>query len=118
MVQTEHLQPGMTLRSDVRDSSGRLLVKADTVLTAHHIKVLKTWGITEVSVHGGTVEGEPPQQSITPPTKAAIECAHEIANELFSLTNHQHPAMQQLFDISVQHIAIELDNGKKRKQHV
>ncbi len=118
MVQTEHLQPGMRLRSDVRDGSGRLLAKADSVLTAHHIKVFKTWGITEVSVNDDSIEEEQPQQCVTPSTEAAIKRAHEIADELFSLTNLQHPAMQQLFDISVQYIAVELNNGKKRDQHV
>ncbi len=71
-----------------------------------------------MSVDGGSTEEKPLQQSITPATHAAIKRAHEIANDLFSLANQQHPVMQQLFDISVQHIAIELDSGEKRDKHV
>ena len=113
MMQIEFLQPGMELHSDVHDTSGRLLARANTVLTDKHIKVLKTWGVAEANIKDSDVTGIPENAEVTPPSSAAIEQAEEIAGYLFSLANREHPAMQQLFDISVQHIAVKLGTGQK-----
>jgi len=109
MTPIEKLQPGMKLNSAVHDSSGRLLAKADTVLTEKQIKVLKTWGITGAYIKNGEETSEQ-QATPSPPSAAALEQAEEIASYLFSLANREHPAMQQLYDISVQRMASKLSS--------
>ncbi|VAW84885.1 hypothetical protein MNBD_GAMMA18-735 [hydrothermal vent metagenome] len=112
-MQTKHLQPGMALHSDVHDTNGRLLAKADTVLTEKHIKVLKTWGITQADIKYNATKNEPQPAETAPPSDATIQQAETIANDLFSLANREHPAMQQLFNISVLHIANRLGTEQK-----
>ncbi len=112
MTPTEQLQPGMELHSDVLDASGRLLAKADTVLTEKHIKVLKTWGILHAQIKDGN-EPEEPETETPPPSAEILALAAEQATGLFSHSNRQHPAMQVLYDISVQRIAIKLNSRKE-----
>ncbi len=108
MMQIEQIRPGMTLHSDIHDTSGRLLTKADTVLTKKHIKILKTWGVTQAKIKDDNAQDEAQLPDQNPPSDAEIEQATEIANHLFSQTNRDHPVMQQLLSISVQQIAARL----------
>ena len=104
MMPVESLTPGMELRSDVHDQSGRLLAKAETVLNEKHIKVLKTWGVTHAEIKDGNEISEP-QAPAKPPSAASIAQAEEIADYLFGHANREHPAMQQLYNICVQRMA-------------
>jgi len=49
-VGLKDLQPGQTLARDLCDIRGRLIVKAGSVLTEKHIRVIKTWGIAAAYV--------------------------------------------------------------------
>lgn len=111
MTPIEQIQPGMKLNCNVHDSSGRLLAKADTVLTEKQIKTLKTWGISSASIEDADKAIEQ-VAAPAPPSAAAIEQAEEIADYLFSLANRDHIAMQQLYNISVQRLAAKLSSSK------
>lgn len=113
MMQIEQIRPGMTLHSDIRDSSGRLLTKADTVLTEKHIKTLKTWGVTQARIKDDNDQGTAQLPDQSPPSDADIKQAEEVARYLFSQTNRDHPVIQQLLSISVQQIVTRL--GMERK---
>ncbi len=113
MMQIEQVQPGMTLHSDIHDTSGRLLTKADTVLTEKHIKTLKTWGVTQAQIKDDKEQSEAQTPDQIIPSDAEIEQAKEMASYLFSQTNRDHPVMQQLLSISVQQIVIRL--GMERR---
>lgn len=110
MMPIESLTPGMELNSDVHDQSGRLLAKAETILNTKHIKVLKTWGVTHADIKDADAAIEP-QQPPQPPSAASIAQAEEIADYLFSHANREHPAMQQLYNICVQRMAIKFSTS-------
>ncbi len=66
----ERLEPGMRLAADVTDRSGRVLLRAGLELTDKHLKILKTWGVTEASVESNDAETAP---IIDPVRLAAVE---------------------------------------------
>jgi hypothetical protein len=51
-VLVDNLKPGMTLNTDVTDSSGRLLVRGGTVISKDAIRMLKAREIAEVDIQG------------------------------------------------------------------
>lgn len=91
----DHLKPGAVLVSDVKDRSGRVILRAGVKLIEQHLKTLRAWGIAEVDVEGvdtgidGFVEN--------PETFAQAETE---LNESFRHTDQQHPAMKELFRLS------------------
>ena len=46
------LVPGMILIQDVRDQSGRVLLRSGETLSERAIKTLKSWGVAAVDVQG------------------------------------------------------------------
>lgn len=59
-----NLTPGMVLIKPVHDMHGVLLLTLDTVLTGSNLRMLKSWGVTEVWVEGETEnEGEGPNRA-------------------------------------------------------
>lgn len=45
----------MVLAEDIKNKYGQLLISAETVLNEKHVRLLKTWGVSVVSIVG---EGE------------------------------------------------------------
>jgi hypothetical protein len=76
-VKIDDLQEGMIVAADVRNIDDMLLLPAGAELTARHLKVLRSWGITEVTVQA-THEAEDasdPLRRIPPEALARIEAA-------------------------------------------
>ena len=67
---TEDLAPGMVLDQDVKDRSGRLLVRSGSELTERSLRVLRTWGVVEVRV----LEDEQTRE------RQAVDQAHPLAD--------------------------------------
>lgn len=49
-VAVDQLKLGAILNSDVKDLSGRLLLKTGTAIDEKHLKIFRSWGIVEVDV--------------------------------------------------------------------
>jgi HD-like signal output (HDOD) protein len=102
-VRTKKLKIGMVLADDVRDIKGRLLLSRGKVIQPDHIRIFKIWGIPQVEVAGGLEDGEDaPPAPIDP---AWVEAARQEAEQLFILTERDHPAMQEIFNQAVQYRA-------------
>ncbi|MEW5757845.1 MAG: hypothetical protein AB1810_16265 [Pseudomonadota bacterium] len=94
-VGIDQLQPGMLLKGDVTDKSGRLLTRGETLLTQKHIHVFKTWGITHAEIRG---EGDAPNpEPLARPALSpqALEYAVNKAQQLFIHNNREHPAVRE-----------------------
>jgi hypothetical protein len=46
------LKPGMVLAEPVHNFQGMLLLDSGATLTGKHIQILKSWGVTKISVEG------------------------------------------------------------------
>ncbi len=96
----EFLAPGMKLKSDVKDINGRLLFPSGKDISAKHITVFRSWGVTEVDVHGeGPDEDEPAiNKEINP---LLIKRAEEELCIAFLHTDTGNPAVREIFRLSV-----------------
>lgn len=104
-VGIDQLQPGMLLKGDVTDKSGRLLTRSETLLTEKHINTFKTWGITHAEIRNEEDDADevPGARAVLSPQ--ALEYAVNKAQELFLHNNREHPAVHELYNFCVQRLA-------------
>ncbi len=55
-ITVDKLKPGMTLDEDVRDVNTRLLLSKGQKVTEKHLRILRIWGVSGVSIIGGSDE--------------------------------------------------------------
>jgi len=104
------LTPGMVLADVLRRKDGALLLPADTVLTARHLALFPTWGVTwavvrepeETSV---TAAPPPPEQSIPP---AQWQETAALIRPRFVHAHLDQPAMACVFNLCVPRAALRL----------
>lgn len=94
VIRFNRIKPGMVLAGDVMDRMGRVILRAGLKLTELHLKTLKAWGITETDIQGE--ENEKVEEKTEIP--AAVEAQ---LKEAFRHTDQTHPAMKELFRLSV-----------------
>ena len=96
LLTIDNISEGMVLLSDVHDRSGRLLLGSDTELNAKHLRMFRTWGITEADIAG--IDDQEACASIAadldPERLAAAE--NEL-RPLFRNADLSYPAMAELF---------------------
>jgi len=99
IIHVDRLKENMVLSEDVRDLNTRLLLSKNLKIKSKHIRTLKMWGITEVNVvTDDTVYEETTKKEIDP---ELLERVKESTKYLFRHVDLGHPAMQELFRLSV-----------------
>jgi HD-like signal output (HDOD) protein len=98
IIHINKLKPGMVLDQEVRDINGRLLLKSDKEIQSSHIRIFKTWGVTEVNIRGNNSSRD---TSTGPADPQLIEKTKEKTKELFQPADLEHPAIKEIFRISV-----------------
>ncbi len=100
-VRTKKLKSGMVLADDVRDIKGRLLLSRGKPLGPDHIRIFKIWGIPQVEIAG--VSDDEGAAAPAPIDPAWLEAARQEAEQLFILTERDHPAVKEIFNQAVQY---------------
>jgi len=98
IIHINKLKPGMVLAQEVKDINGRLLLKSQKEIQSSHIRIFKTWGITEVDIRGNNGSRE---TCTCPADPELVEKTEEKTRKLFCHTDLDHPAMKEIFRISV-----------------
>ncbi|MBW2657514.1 MAG: hypothetical protein JRC59_07415, partial [Deltaproteobacteria bacterium] len=98
-VLTDKLKPGKILAQEVRDISGRLLLARGNEIGVNHIRIFKTWGVSEVTVEGPARGNEKPDPESNP---EILEQVIETAKTLFQHADLDHPVIKKIFNLSVQ----------------
>lgn len=112
LLPLDQLTIGMVIDSDVKDRSGRLLLRAGVELSERTLKVLRTWGIAGVSVAGGeeaAQSAEPPPVDLPPHIEAA---ARERVDDLFRHVDRGHPVAALLAQRVQRLLARQLFRGE------
>ncbi|ADU65368.1 hypothetical protein LGV61_02985 [Desulfurispirillum indicum] len=110
VIRTKYLEVGMVVSADVFDQSGRLLFSADTEITEKHIKVLKTWGVTEVAVYGSDPDSADELLEHIDP--ARIEAARKRVAQLFRYaSSSDDPCTAELKRLAQQRILMRASAG-------
>lgn len=86
-LSVDFLEPGMELASDVRDTGGMVLLGSGAVITEKHIRIFKSWGVTEVNIKGGDQEAMNTRML----TRLTEEQRDAINRELDRLFRHNDP---------------------------
>jgi HD-like signal output (HDOD) protein len=110
IVYTDKIKPGMVVAEEVRDVNGRLLLGKGSSIQPSHIRIFKIWGITEVKVHGEIGIKDDPQPQIQP---ELLEKIKDNTRYLFSHVDLDHPAIREIFRLSVEHRS---RNGNSAKE--
>jgi len=96
IVNIDYLKPGMILNSDVKDINGRLMLTAGTKLIEKHLYIFRAWGVTEADIKG--ITDEEVETLITKEVDPVIlEKAEKELSNIFLHTDHNHPAIKELF---------------------
>jgi hypothetical protein len=90
-VSVEKLEPGMVVKSDVRDPLDRLLIAAGTVVTARHAPILQKWGIKAIEIKGDDLLEK--EKIVTP---EAQDQAVRSTQSRFRHVDLAHPFMAEL----------------------
>lgn len=100
IIPIDRLEAGMTLKSDVCDRSGRLLMPAGSELGDKQLKIFRTWGITEADILLG------PDDLLTDETDieytvdpVVLAEAEQAVAELFHFNDPQHPMIHELMKV-------------------
>ena len=114
IIHVDRLKENMVLSEDVRDLNTRLLLAKDLKIQPKHIRILKIWGITEVNVLASALDHEEAATKEIDPE--LLERIEESTKYLFHHVDLEHPAMQELFRLSVlsksRHDIYKIDNKK------
>ena len=98
IIHISKLEPGMMLADEVRDLSGRLLLGKGKTIQPNHLKIFKIWGVTAANISGHNGGKEEAKPDFDPEQNKEIK---EITQQVFSYSNLDHPAIKEIFRLSV-----------------
>ncbi len=99
IIHVDNLKENMVLSDDVKDLKSRLLLTKGIKIQPKHIRTLKIWGITEVNVV--TAEPDYEESATKRIDTESLERIEESTKYLFRHVDLEHPAMKELFRLSV-----------------
>ena len=96
-VAVADIEVGMMLATDVKDRSGRTLLKAGIELTDKHIKIFKTWGVTQVEIVGKETTVSIEEVIIANPQLE--QEANQLAEKIFRHVDPDHTLFSELIPV-------------------
>lgn len=108
-VAVSALAPGMILEADIRDTCGRMLLRAGETLTQRSLRVLRIWGVTEAQVRG---HGEDPaaltagDKDLATLDPCLVEAARCHVAQRFRHMNSALPPIRELMRASMRRVAM------------
>lgn len=112
IIHINKLKPGMILEEEVRDISGRLLLKRGKNIQSAHIRIFKIWGVTEVNIRGNNGSKNAVASDLDPKKNEIIK---DTTMDLFRHADLEHPALKEIFRIAVQFRSEHSFAEKERK---
>ena len=96
-VKLDSVTEGMVVTADVKNMDEMLLIPAGCELTARHVKILRTWGISEIQVDGA-------ENDSTTLLKIAPEMLQRLEAELkkiFWEFDPENPVQREIFKLAL-----------------
>ncbi len=103
VVRINELQVGMEVAEPVKSNQGVTLIRRSVVLTDKHLKILKAWGITEVTVIEG--DGDETVSDDGVENLVDIEATEDVQKHvdfLFQKTDKNVPFIQELYRLALE----------------
>ena len=99
-VKLDEIRSGMVLARDVKGRFGRGLLLAGNVVTEKHLKIFKSWGVTEIIVEKNQESSEERLEK-PPEAPAHYNRIERRMKGLFKFNDFKHPAVRELFQIAL-----------------
>ena len=101
----------MVLAEDAVHLTGRVLLKAGSELTDRHIKMFKSWGLTEAIVENTGSDGSDEDRVHDEVTNEVFQRAEKTVAELFRYTDLEFPPTAELYKICINEQIKKLAGG-------
>ncbi|MGE4318456.1 MAG: HDOD domain-containing protein [Deferribacterales bacterium] len=99
LIYLDDIKPGMTLEKDLVCPNGRFLLPSGSVLEEKHLKIARSWGITEAFIAGLDMETlkQAAEADISP---ESITLAEDILSKQYKHADLTVPVMQEIYSIN------------------
>lgn len=94
LVAVDNLKQGMVLDEDVHDMNTRLLLSKGQKIAQNHIRVLKIWGITGVSIVGSSEKND---DSVLPIDDEHVERIKNALNLLYKKADLKNSIIREIY---------------------
>lgn len=111
-VKLEEVEPGMILARDVKGRFGRGLLLTGNMVTEKHIRIFKSWGITEIIIEKKLDSGIDELQKSPEVHESHVRQEAEL-QKLFKFNDGKHPAVRELFQVALKR---KIDFNPPREQ--
>jgi len=98
----EDVRPGMVVAGDVRDTTGRLLLRAGQEVTERALRVLRMWGVAEVDVEGAGAARALPAADTGDEASARVR---DHVDRLFQHADGDHAFVAELKKVALRRLA-------------
>lgn len=100
-IKLKHIELGTILSDDAKDVNGRMLLSAGSEIQEKHLKIFKTWGVTEVSIVGDDSPEEDIEIELSDVDPELLNQVEQDIDQFFILSNKEHPANRELRDYMI-----------------
>jgi len=109
VLQLDELQPGMVLACDAICMNGRVLLRAGAELTEQHLRIFRTWGLSEADIEG-VDEAEIHDKRLSVADPSVVEKMRAEIQVRFRHADTSHPMMTELYHFALEQ-AVEENQG-------
>jgi hypothetical protein len=112
-VNVNDVKPGMIVVRDVCDHTGNILLKSGNEITEKYIRIFRMWGIVSVDIKGVADNSATHKSEMTQIDNILLSEAEERGKELFCNSNLDHPAMAELYKLTIYRLAQRTEGEKE-----
>jgi len=105
LIHIDDLQPEMILAADLLSPQGSLLLPKGTVLNKEHLRIFRTWGISEAEIDKVSSHDLSNSDNLKRIDQKIIDASEALADSRFLLANREHPVMQRLMKLFVMRVS-------------
>ena len=110
LISLNDIKPGMKLAAEVKDRAGRTLLAAGQEITEKHLKIFKTWGVTDANIEGASQE-DMASQDLVDVDPEVHKKAEEFILEKFRHAGTTHPGLKELARLATMRRVREMTEG-------
>ena len=100
LVDIENLKAGGILNEDVRDINGRLVLSKGQTIEANHIRILKIWGVSQVSIDQDFQTADENQDA---GNMEKLRRTENTVRAVMQNVDISHPGINELFQVAVEY---------------
>jgi hypothetical protein len=110
LISLNDIKPGMVLAAEVKDRAGRVLLAAGQEISEKHLKIFKTWGVTDANIEGASQE-DMVSQDLVDVDPEIHKKAEELVMAKFRHAGTTHPGLKELARLATMRQMREMSGG-------